>query len=369
MKHYVFTSVAISLIICLAGCSKSGDHDTKVKIQGEKFLINGEYTFKGKTWRGYPIEGLLPNSRMVNGIFDDLNDSTSQWWAYPDTGEWSAQRNTDEFVENMKLWRDNGLLAFTINMQGGSPEGYSIHRERGNCRIQPWINSAIDDDGNLREAYLNRLEKILDKADKLEMAVILGIYYFGQEHQRGETSIKNGIKNTVYWVLKKGYGNVLIEINNESNYYEQELLLPDGVHELIRYAKSLTHDGNRLLVGTSFGGGHIPPDKVIEESDFILLHGNGIHNPEGIVGHVNKVRQSVAYTPKPIVYNEDDHFDFDSPMNNFIAATSVGASWGYFDFRMENEGFDDGYQSIPVNWGISSKRKEGFFRLLSEWGK
>ena len=33
---------------------------------------------------------------------------------------------------------------------------------------------------------------------------------------------------------------------------------------------------------------------------------------------------------------------------------------------MTGEGFDDGYQSVPVNWGLSSERKRGFFRLLSE---
>jgi hypothetical protein len=42
------------------------------------------------------------------------------------------------------------------------------------------------------------------------------------------------------------------------------------------------------------------------------------------------------------------------------------ASWGYFDYRMQDEGFDEGYQSVPVNWGISSARKRGFFKLLSE---
>jgi hypothetical protein len=44
----------------------------------------------------------------------------------------------------------------------------------------------------------------------------------------------------------------------------------------------------------------------------------------------------------------------------------VLASWGYFDFRMKGEGFDDGYQSVPVNWSAMSERKKGFFRLLSE---
>jgi hypothetical protein len=33
---------------------------------------------------------------------------------------------------------------------------------------------------------------------------------------------------------------------------------------------------------------------------------------------------------------------------------------------MKDEGFDEGYQSVPVNWGISSARKRGFFKLLAE---
>jgi hypothetical protein len=33
---------------------------------------------------------------------------------------------------------------------------------------------------------------------------------------------------------------------------------------------------------------------------------------------------------------------------------------------MAGEGFDEGFQSVPVNWQISSSRKKGFFTLLSQ---
>jgi hypothetical protein len=58
---------------------------TTVAIQGDGFLINGRPTYQGRTWRGMRIEGLLQNSRMVQGIFDDLNPETRNLWAYPDT--------------------------------------------------------------------------------------------------------------------------------------------------------------------------------------------------------------------------------------------------------------------------------------------
>ena len=32
---------------------------------------------------------------------------------------------------------------------------------------------------------------------------------------------------------------------------------------------------------------------------------------------------------------------------------------------MAGERFDDGYQSVPVNWTISSQRKRDFFKLLA----
>jgi hypothetical protein len=81
---------------------------------------------------------------------------------------------------------------------------------------------------------------------------------------------------------------------------------------------------------------------------------------------VRQTREVPGHRTTPILFNEDDHFDFDKPRNNFVAAVSEYASWGYFDFRMKGEGFDDGYQSVPVNWQISSARKRAFFTLLKE---
>ena len=81
---------------------------------------------------------------------------------------------------------------------------------------------------------------------------------------------------------------------------------------------------------------------------------------------IQRTRQVAGYTPKPILFNEDDHFDFDKPQNNFTAAVGEYAGWGYFDFRQADEPFQDGYQSVPVDWTISSPRKQGFFKLLSE---
>ncbi|MEP3278605.1 MAG: hypothetical protein ABJN26_18595 [Stappiaceae bacterium] len=333
---------------------------TEISIEGEGFLLNGAPTYAGRSWQGRKIEGLLLNTRMVQATFDDLNSDTVEQWAYPDTGTWDADRNTSEFIAMLPQYKAHGVLAFTINLQGGSPYGYS--------REQPWVNSAFRADGSLIPAFMERLGRILRAADDLGMVVIVGYFYFGQEKIfDGGAAIEAAVDNATRWLLSSGHRNLLIEINNECNVqYLQPVLVPENVHELIERVQKITHAGRRLLVGTSYGGRRVPGPLVTQVSDFMLIHGNGESNPDGIRKLVRDTRAVEGYSPKPVLINEDDHFDFDKPDNNFVAAIDEYASWGFFDYRMDGETFDEGYQSVPVNWGISSGRKKGFFNLSRE---
>lgn len=337
---------------------RSPPRQTTVSVKGDEFCINGRPTYPGRTWQGHRIQGLLFNARLVQGIFDDLNPGTARRWAYPDTGIWDAERNTREFLAAMPAWRRHGLLAFTINLQGGSPEGY--------VKDQPWRNSAIAADGTLRADYLGRLERILNRADELGMVVILGLFYFGQdEYLQDEAAVIRAIDNAIQWLFARGYRHVLIEINNECNVrYDHDILKPDRVHELIERVKGTLHGGQRFLAGTSYGGGTIPQENVVRASDFLLIHGNGVSDPVRIAGMVRQTRAVPGWTPKPVLFNEDDHYDFERPANNFTAAVGEYASWGYYDQGRNN--YEDGYQSPPVNWGLNTARKRAFFRLVAE---
>jgi hypothetical protein len=360
MKSIV-TLFCLAFFLFSADLSAQKKIPTVVSIRNDQFFINGKPTYENRYWKGIKIEGLLLNSRMVQGIFDDLNPETANYWIYPDTKKWDADRNTSEFISNMGKWKSAGLLSFTINMQGGSPQGYSS--------AQPWNNSAFKEDGSLRVDYLNRLEKILDKADELGMVVVVGYFYFGQDERlRDEKAIIDAVNNMTDWLLNKNYKNILIEINNECNVnkYDHEILKPSRIHELIELVKSKTKNEFRFLTGTSYGGGFIPLPNVVKTSDFLLIHGNGVSDPEEIAEMVIMTRKVDGYTVKPILFNEDDHFNFDKENNNFIAALKSYASWGYFDYRMKDETFVEGYQSVPVDWGINSERKIQFFNLLKE---
>lgn len=332
---------------------------TEVSILGNQFLINGELTYKGRFWQGNKIEGLLMNSRMVQGIFDDSNEATKHQFAYPDTQTWNAKRNTDEFIAAMPLWKNMGLLAFTLNLQGGSPTGY------GNA--QPWVNSAYNAQGELKPAYLERLKRILDRADELNMVVILGYFYFGQDEVlQNEAAVLNAVDKTTNWLLDQGYSNLLIEINNECNHptYDHDILRANRVHELINRVRQTERNGKRLLVSTSYTGGQIPSAKVIDASDYVLLHGNGVSTPNALrnfISNTKKVSQN-----KPIIINEDDHFDFYKSDYNFKASVEGYVSWGFFDYRKEGEGFEEGFQSVPIDWGINSNRKNNFFNKVKQ---
>ncbi len=332
---------------------------TEVSIIGNRFYINGELTYKDRFWKGHEIQGLLFNSRMVQGIFDDLNPGTRARFSYPDTKKWDPERNTSEFVTAMGDWKAHGLLAFTLNLQGGSPMGY------GNMG---WINSTFDEEGNPGPDYLNRLERILKRADELQMVVILGYFYFGQDqYLKNEKAVINAVDTITRWILDKGYQNILVEINNECDIrYEHEILQPKRVHELIERVKGISRNGHSLLVGTSYGGGTIPLPNVVTASDYLLLHGNGVGNPAKISEMVQATRRVNGYTDKPILFNEDDHYDFTAENNNLKSAVKAYASWGYFDFRRKGEGFENGYQSVPVDWGITSERKRSFFGKIKE---
>ena len=373
---------------------------TEISIEGDKFLVNGIPTNEKVTFRGVSIEGLMMNSRMANAVFDDDNEFTRHLWAYTDNEKWDADRNTNELVEMLPTYMSKGLSCINVNLQGASPLGYYKSNPDGlsdlmtriqakfpdaiepevwkglpDTRSQPWDSGAFTEKGQLKPAFMARAAKVIEAADEIGMIVCLGLFYFGQDERiRDEESVKTAVEEATNWVLTRGYTNVLLEINNECDVplYEHEILCPGRVHELIELSKSISRAGTRLLVSTSFTRRMIPTEEVIESSDFILLHGNGMHDPVEITTRVLETRNTPSYTGQPIFFNEDDHFEFENESNNFVAALEQRAGWGFFDPGPGAGGtaaygnYVDGYQNPPINWTINTPRKESFFWILSK---
>ncbi|HZB54110.1 MAG TPA: hypothetical protein VE527_10800, partial [Reyranella sp.] len=205
---------------------------TTISIANGGFAINGAPTYAGRSWKGHRIEGLLFNSRMANAIADDENPATRGAWSYAD-GDWDAERSTREFIAALPSYRAHGLLAVCINIQGGSPQGYSWH--------QPWKIGGFTADGTIKPAWAARLDKVIKACDGLGMAVILGLFYGKQSPTlKDEAAVKAAVINTVDWLLQQNATNVLLEIGNEvdlPNVFVHPIITAARCHELIELAK------------------------------------------------------------------------------------------------------------------------------------
>jgi hypothetical protein len=207
------------------------------------------------------------------------------------------------------------------------------------------------------------------------MAVIVGLFYQGQDERLvNEAAVVRAVDDATDWLLEGGWQNVVVEIANECDVptYEHRIIGPWRVRELIEQVQSQARAGRRLLVSTSYRGGSLPYEDVLEAADVVLLHGNGVTHPSIMAWMIERTRLRLRGRQIPIVVNEDDHFDFEQPDNNFLAAIRNHASWGLFDAGPGSGGggargnYRDGYQLVPVNWSTNTPTKQGFFRLLRE---
>jgi hypothetical protein len=350
---------------------------TEITIHGTDFYLDGKPTYMGRTFEGKRIEGLLFNVRAVQATFDDENPETSSRWAYPDTGVWDAQRNVDEFCAALPQWRDHGVLAFTVNFQGGgplyTPQIYNHFK-----------NNAFNDQGELKTAYTYRMQQVLEAADALGMVVIVGFFYWKHTEGWSDETMMKAAHNACQFLRDSGKKNFMIEIANENGPgYQQPLLHGDQVHKVIL---ALKPDFPEMLFSTSLAGmdvtRNLPSPALVAASDYVLLHGNECL-PHTLQLGVAHVRRNPAYrkAPKPIIINED------SPgIPNLDAAWQAGVSWGYYDQGYGGEdayGGDkymdyrsrpretryeelSGFQTPPVNWGINTPEKQAFFQRVAQ---
>lgn len=318
----------------------------EIEIVGETFLIGGTIANQGSR-----AEGLLMNSRMVQAFIDIEGDSSI--FAYPDTGVWDAERNTTEFIAALPDYASHGLNAITVSLQGGNPLDAPVQNRPA------WRISAYGPEGDLDPAWMDRLDRVLRAADAEGMAVIVGLFYFGQDHHlNNEAAVVNAVDNVVDWLIERDHRNVLVEVCNECNvHYDHEILQPDRVAELI--ARVTERSNGRLPVSVSLSGGRLPNDRIIAASNFVLLHGNR-QDDERVAGMVRQIRKRPAFIddPKPILFNEDS-----TSLENLRAAVDEGAGWGYYD-KGAND-YRNGFQAPPVDWSISTDEKRRFFEEVA----
>ena len=355
---------------------------TQVSISGSEFKLDGVPTYSGRAFEGKRIQGLLFNVRAVQATFDDANPATRHHWAYPDTGQWDPERNTSDLCAALPSWLSHGVLAFTVNFQGGGPVYFpEIY--------QHYDNNGFTPEGELKPAYADRMAWVLARADELGMVVIVGFFYWvSLRRMNDEEAVWRAADEALTFLEGTGHRNLLIELANEIdvvvNRTEYRIFSPHRVHEMIAELRR-AHPG--FLYSTSGGGARVetgrgmPSASLVEAADFVLLHGNGTR-PAQLEAAIIAVQAMPEYrrNPKPIVINED------SPaVPNLDAAWRNGASWGYYDQGFEGQAGDpylsyqprprksdgpftqlNGFQTPPVNWTINSDFKRAFFGRVAE---
>ncbi len=349
---------------------------TEIAIDADKFLINGKPTYAQGSYRGKSIEGMLFNSRMIQAIFDDQCAETRTLWAYPDTGEWDAERNTDDFCAQLPEYRKHGLLAVSVGLQGGG----SIYTP---AIYDNYLNSAFTPAAELKQPYFDRLAKVLKAADKAGMVVIVNYFYIKQAKKMPADIFFPLTEKITAWLLKSGHRNILVDVANEAgDWWEMKPYRDENIHKLIAAAKGVSLGGRRLLVSSSTCGGEaLPHGKWRETEDLHMPHGNGC-SAEQLKTKLAKFKCDNEFkrTPKPVLVNEDTLF-----IDNLEAAVQTGCSWGYYDQgkgcdytwdgdRMNWRGTKrekkladlSGFQTLPVNWGINTPEKRAFFNKVKE---
>jgi hypothetical protein len=365
----------LAAAVLLAG-SQAGAQ-TVVGIRGSQFTLNGNPTYTAQS--GFPngdpnLAGTLLNVRAVQAIFDDANYPNGGsrahpyhsntmgdiFWDYPD-GQWSAERNVREFLAALPEWRRCGLLAFTVNLQGGGPPDGN-YGER--VSMQPHYNSAFDPHGNLKPAYTDRLGRVIAQADRLGMVVIVGFFYQGSNERIEITPddgyVKEAIRQACRFLKGLPHRNILIEINNETSLrgYQHKLLQPDGIVDAVRLAQQAVE--RQIPVSMSWSGGIMPRgsrgDAALRAVDYVMFHTNG-KRPEEVHETIQAMRRWTGYD-RPAMINEDGVSTF-----NLQAAVEEHVGWGYYDNGLDN--YRDGFQAPPVNWKIDTPLKWLFFEQVA----
>lgn len=309
MKHY---SMLIILVMFFPGYPILGEPSdftprTSITIDERSFRINGELTYRNLAPQAL---GLLMNARMVNAVFQDENPDTCPEGFDP-------EQNTSAFIASMDQYRSKGILAFTINLQGGMP-GY-----------EGALNSAFNPDGSLKQDYMNRVARVIEAADEKGMVIIVGLFYQRQDQVlRDEEAVRKATVNAASWLKDRGYSNVLVEIANEykhSGFDHPIILEEDGEVELMSLVRSAAPE---LQVSTAGMGNARFHESLAEAADYILLHGN-VSEP----GEYPESIKSVTGYDKPVIFNEDWCFSDDTrgvpdAIEKMKAAFENGASWG-----------------------------------------
>ena len=321
---------------------------TKVGIKGRMFYINGVPTYSDIPGSNPKSHGLIWNSRVIQGIFDD--NEGLEHLKKVSGADFDPEKNTDDLIASLPEWYAYGLRAITVGLQGG----WAVDQ----FEISEVDNNAFTPDGlSIRPDYAKRLDRLIRAADEVGMLVIVNYLYWAQANRfKDGIAVRNSVLTASRFLRDNGYTNVLVDLANEYNIHlfkHPIINTEEGQAALIDLAK---REAGGIYIGSSsvgLRGVHsymAISAEVAEVSDFILIHVNGQTRTDA---YKNMRNPCPAITiDKPVVCNEANPC-----FTRVDAALEAGASWGYYNNYTK--------QIIPARYGVLNGEDLFFARRIA----
>ncbi len=296
--------------------------NTVLSLDGTKFRLNGALTYSEIPDCPTENHGLLMNSRMIQGVFDEHSDPSR--FARFGFEKWDPEAQTQRLIDSLPEWKRFGLRAITVGFQGGGP-CFTID----NHTIE---NNPFGPNGNsIDPSYAKRMDRVIRACDALGLVTIVSYFYSAQmRFFENEQAIVNAVRTASRWLKNQSYTNVIIEIANEHNLGEFEKYAPIchspyGMTKLIHTAQE---ESSGIPVGCS-GYGNTVTEQIAHASDVVLIHGNDCTRQE----LYELILKAKSFAPdKPIVVNEDSQ-----AISNLDVCVREGVSWGYYNNATKQE--------------------------------
>jgi hypothetical protein len=329
-------SLACPAVEIATGKMLGKGYETRSFYVREGALVRWQTTYSGSGCRP-EAAGRLMNLRLAQALFDD------EWLTET---SFNPETNTDRVIAALDTYREHGVLAINVSLQGGNP-GYGmgaapeIKRDR-TARLgrgKGSLISAFLPDGSLKPAWTGRLLRLQRALNERGMILVLMYFYEGQNGVLLDAgAIRRAVINATDWLVQHNCRNVIIEIANEYDLREWEYdpWIPNHIGELMELARNRFRPGFRLPIGASTTGMDVF-NSTRDHADLAMIHGNG-RTPEEKRKHVAELFAD-SKVPGPIYMDEDENgkatttANFAKEIASMDAVWRSGGSWGCMPWR------------------------------------
>ena len=246
------------------------------------YVRSGPGASWGRTYDGGPYRGKARGSlalvRVTQAIFDD------EWLR---ERPFDADGNTSRLIEQLDLYRQHGIGGIVVSLQGGDP-GYSADRNgvsRGSSadlgQDSGALVSAYNPGGSLKQAWMKRLDRLLEAANSRGLVVCLVLFQQDQDEAlESPEAIVAAAENVARHLIELDARNVIIDVADAwdapGSRWDHRQFIPRFVEQLIRAVRAQFQEAAfSLPIGASSGTAMLYPISLARACDVVLLQGDG----------------------------------------------------------------------------------------------